>query len=376
METNLIDRVVELAIAIQQVPAPTFDEGQRVLFIRDRFEQEGLCAVEIDPVGNVYACLKGEASAPPLILSAHSDTVFPSGTNLKVTRTAEAIYGPGIGDNSMGIAGLFGLLWAIRERNLRLPGDLWLVSNVGEEGLGNLKGMRAVVDRFGEQTAGYLVVEGMALGQIYHRGLGVRRYQISAHTTGGHSWVDFGRPSAVHELAGLVGRLAALSMPETPRCSLNVGMISGGTSVNTIAAEAHLQLDLRSEGSRALGDLSRQAEDLAAAANRPGVRVQCEVIGERPVGKIAANHPLVKLARRALEAQGIAPSLGIGSTDANVPLSRGFPAICVGISSGGGAHTVNEYVSIHPVAQGIRQLLAIVTGVFEEISDSSRPSPG
>jgi tripeptide aminopeptidase len=250
---------------------------------------------------------------------------------------------------------------------LGLPGDVWLVANVGEEGLGDLRGMRAVVDRFGENVCAYLILEGMALGQIYYRGLGVQRYRITVNTTGGHSWVDYGKPSAIHELGNLIGRLAALEVPVQPRSSLNVGVIAGGTSVNTIAPEAHLELDLRSENGVALSQLVHQVETLVSTANRPDVEVSLELIGRRPAGKLPSSHPLVRLAKRCLQAQGIPPNLTIGSTDANVPLSRGFPSICIGLSTGYGAHTANEYVHVGPLFQGLAQMVALVEGIFQEL---------
>ena len=195
------DRILDLAIQIQQIPAPTFNEGRRAVFIRNQFEAEKLTDIQVDSLGNVTARLRGSGFSPPVVVTAHSDTVFPIDTDLSISRKGDKIYGPGIGDNSLGVAGLFGLLWHLQERTTILPGDLWLVSNVCEEGLGDLKGMRAVIDRFKDQPLAYIVVEGMALGQIYHRGLGVQRYRISATTEGGHSWVDFGKPSAIHELA-------------------------------------------------------------------------------------------------------------------------------------------------------------------------------
>jgi tripeptide aminopeptidase len=372
MESSLLNRVLDTAVAIQQIPAPTFEEGQRAVFLRNSFQNEGLCDVSMDEVGNVYGRLPGIGAAPPLVVSAHSDTVFPAATNLKVRREQDRIYGPGIGDNSLGVAGLFGLLWVINQRRIELPGDLWLVANVGEEGLGDLRGMRAVVERFGAQVLAYLVVEGMALGQIYHRGLGVRRYRIRVQTSGGHSWVDYGQPSAVHELAMLIGRLNSLDLPKQPRTTLNVGVIAGGTSVNTIAAEAHLELDLRSESVRTLHKLIDQVKALVAAANREGVQVTAEVIGDRPAGKISPEHALVQLARRCLEAQGFLPNLGIGSTDANIPLSRGIPAICLGISMGGNAHTVNEYINLAPVEKGLDQLVAVVQGAYQDLSQNTQ----
>jgi di/tripeptidase len=176
--------------------------------------------------------------------------------------------------------------------------------------------------------------------------------------------VDYGRPSAIHELGALVTRLAGLPVPEKPRSSLNVGVISGGLSINTIAAEAFLELDLRSEEQAALRRLVRQVEGLAQAVQRPDVQVSLEVIGRRPSGSIPASHPLVQLAQRSLLTQGIQPNLAIGSTDANVPLSRELPAICIGLSTGSGAHTQGEYVNTRPLAQGLAQLVMIVEELY------------
>jgi tripeptide aminopeptidase len=314
----------------------------------------------------VYARLPGQGHTRPLVVTAHLDTVFPIETPLEAIFTPEKIAAPGIGDNSLGVAGLFGLVWALRQQELSpLPGDIWLAANVGEEGLGDLGGMKAVVERFGDQPAAYLVIEGMSLGRVYHRGLGVQRYRVTVQTPGGHSWVDYGSPSAIHELAVLVTRLNALVLPEQPRTTLNVGIIQGGTSVNTIAAEAHLELDLRSEEVDTLAQLIEQVEQLIAASNRTGVVVTAQIIGRRPAGEISAEHPLVRLALSCLEAQGVQPKLNIGSTDANIPLSRGLPAICIGLTSGGGAHTTSEYILTQPLVQGLRQLVEMVRGAFK-----------
>ncbi len=361
---EIVSRLLKLAVEIQQIPAPTFYEAERAQFVCSRFEGEGLRDVTTDALGNVYARLPALSSSsvlPPLIVTAHLDTVFPAGTDLKTFREGERIYGPGIGDNSLGVAGLFGLLWLLRSRALNLPFDLWLVANVCEEGLGDLRGMKAVVERFGETARAYLILEGMALGHIYHRGLGVRRYRISMHTEGGHSWIDYGRPSAVHELTRLAARLTRLEVPQTPRTTLNIGVVSGGTSVNTIAAQASLELDLRSENPAALEKIARQVERLCQDAAHRGVKVKVDVIGARPAGEIPAGHPLVTLAADCLRAQGIEPKPAIGSTDANIPLSRGLPAVTIGLTTGAGAHTVREYIHLSPLEKGLEALAELVS---------------
>jgi tripeptide aminopeptidase len=365
MDNDYLNRLLVLAIQIQQIPAPSMDEKDRAEFIRGLFIKEGLLDVSRDFTGNVYGRLAGKGTGQPLITSAHLDTVFPRNTSLHTTREESRIYGPGIGDNSLGIAALFGLLWLLHEREVNLSGDVWFVANVGEEGLGDLRGMKAVVERFRSNVLAYLVLEGTALGHIYHRAIGVRRYRVTVLTVGGHSWSDYGRPSAVHELAHLVTEITALSVPANPRTSLNVGLISGGTGINVLASEAKLELDLRSEGMEALGDLVQQVENKIKSANQEGVTVEMEIIGERPAGEIAVDHPLVRLADDCLSAQGLKASFTSGSTDANVPLSMGYPALVLGITTGGGAHTVHEYIDTKPVDKGMEQLASFVSRVWD-----------
>jgi tripeptide aminopeptidase len=359
--------LLDLAIQIQQIPAPTFSEGPRGEFVRGLFLKENLKDVSMDSLGNVYARLPGkQKKAKPLIVSAHLDTVFPAGVNLQAKQEAGKIIAPGIGDNSLGVAALFGILWDLRERKIELTHDVWFVANVGEEGLGDLRGMRGVVERFESNVIGYLVLEGMALGHVYHRAIGVRRYRITAKTAGGHSWADYGKPSAVHELAALVTQLTAIRLPREPRTTMNVGTFGGGTGINVLAAEAKCELDLRSEDPKTLLKLTYQVEKLFKDADREGVRIMAEIIGERPAGEIPADHPLVQLALTCTQEQGLDAALTIGSTDANIPLSMGIPAVVMGISTGGGAHTLHEYVDTDPVEKGMDALVRFVESVGEK----------
>ena len=363
MENEVTKLVIDLALEIQQIPAPTFEEGERAAFVRAKFLEMGLSDVETDAAGNVYARLQG-GDAPPLVVSAHLDTVFGRETDLRLRREGERVYGPGIGDNSMGVAALISLAAAFRSRPSPLAGDAWFVANTCEEGLGDLRGMKAVVERFGAGVTGYLIIEGAALGCVYRRAVGVRRYRIAAKTGGGHAWSDYGQPSAVHELAALAARIASLALPRSPRTTLNVGKIAGGTSVNTIAAEAWLELDMRSDSPSSLAELASSVDALVAAANRPEVRVEAQPIGSRPAGEIPSDHPLVELAVVCTRAQGIEPSLIGGSTDANAPLSRGLPAVVMGVTKGGGAHTSNEFVETGFVEKGMAALAKFVEGAF------------
>ena len=357
---QIVERVVDLIVEIQQIAAPTFEEAQRSKFLFDRLKNEELKDVSQDQLGNVFARLAGKNSDHPLIVSAHIDTVFPLNTDLSIRRDNNRIKGAGVGDNATGVAALFGLLWSLQDVEVQLDYDLWLVANVGEEALGNLVGMQAVVERFGRQPIAYIILEGMAYGRIYHRGLCVRRFRINANTKGGHSWVDHGTPSAIHELASLVTQLTALTLESQPRTILNVGRIAGGVSVNTIAPDAHLELDLRSIDPSALNELTSQVEALVRAGNRADVRFEMMSLGERPVGELARDHQLVQLAADILTEQGLQPDLNAGSTDANIPLSLGYAAICIGLTTGGGAHTLEEYINTGPLKQGLEQLTSLV----------------
>ncbi|MBI1854691.1 MAG: M20/M25/M40 family metallo-hydrolase [Chloroflexi bacterium] len=361
-----INRLLDLAIQIQQVPAPTFHEGQRAEFVRGLFIKENLQDVSMDALNNVFARLPGKREGLPLIVSAHMDTVFPENTGLHVTREESRIYGPGIGDNSLGVAALFGLLWNLRARRIELPFDIWFAASACEEGLGDLRGIKAVVERFGAGVKAYLVLEGMALGHVYHRAIGVRRYRVTVRTAGGHSWSDYGQPSAVHEAARLVTRITSLALPAHPRTTLNVGLIKGGTGVNVLAADAAFDLDMRSESTDELNMLIGQVEKIIRSANGRYVKIEMEVIGSRPAGEIAAHHPLVQLAQECLGEQGLNATLTSGSTDANIPLSRGYPALVLGITTGGSAHTVHEYIDVEPVGRGMECLTEFVVKISDQ----------
>jgi tripeptide aminopeptidase len=352
---EILQRMLELDETIQQIPSPTFAETQRSAFICQQFAGLGLACVEQDEIGNVYGCLPG-GSQPPAVVSAHLDTVFSASADLHLRRTPGRIAGPGIGDNALGLAGLIVLVWVLRENQVSLPGDLWLAANTCEEGLGNLNGMRAVVDRFGLDPVVFRGGVGIGLGNIFHRGTAVERYRIQVRTPGGHPWIASGAPSAVHEIARLITGLADLPLPDTPRTTLNVGLVSGGTTINTIASQAVLELDLRSEQSVVLAGLVAQVKTLLQQANQPEVHVDAELIGVRPSGEIPAGHRLVRLAEQCLLEQGIAPQLGCSSTDANLPLSRGLPALCLSLTRGNGAHTLDE-----PLAPGMAQLAGFIS---------------
>jgi acetylornithine deacetylase/succinyl-diaminopimelate desuccinylase-like protein len=351
--------IVETAIAIQQIPAPTFAEGQRAAYVAERMRELGLAGVEIDPIGNVYGHRPGRANGPGLLIAAHLDTVFPASTDLTVRRAGERIYGPGLGDNSLGVAALLHLAGALGAHGVAHAGSIWFVANVGEEGLGDLRGMRAAVDRLGDQVGSAIALEGCEPDRIIIAGLGVRRYRIGTAATGGHAWGDFGAPSAVHALVRLAARLTRLDAPRSPRSSFNIGVIEGGSSVNTLAEWASLLLDLRSTEPGGLAVLIRQVEQAVAEARAAEREVSftLETVGDRPAGRIPREHPLAQTAAAAYRAAGFAAKFEIASTDANIPLSRGLPAVCVGVGDGANEHRLDEYIDPRRLPAGMRALL-------------------
>jgi acetylornithine deacetylase/succinyl-diaminopimelate desuccinylase-like protein len=360
--------IVETAIAIQQIPAPTFDEAQRGAEVAERMRALHLSDVRIDAVGNVYGRRARHAGGPGLLIAAHLDTVFPAGTDLAVRRDGARIYGPGLGDNSLGVAALLHMAQALVQADVANAGDIWFVANVGEEGLGDLRGMRAAVDRLGDQVGAAIALEGCDPGRIIHAGLGVRRYQISAAAGGGHSWSDFGSPSAIHALVRLAAQLTQIDVPKEPRSSFNIGVIEGGSSVNTIAERASLLLDLRATAPAALGTLIRQVEQIVAGAraDEPQVTFEIQVVGDRPAGSIPREHALAQLAGAAYVAEGLGAIYEIASTDANIPLSRNIPAVCVGVCDGGHAHRLDESIEPARLPSGMRALLWLALAATSE----------
>ena len=245
--------LAQLCIDVQQIAAPTDAEGERAAWVARYFQRLNLHDVAIDEHHNVYGCVPGTGTGPAVLVTAHTDTVFPQETDLtiRIDESTGHIYGPGIGDNSTGVASLLALGEALQKLPTP-PSDIWLVANSGEEGLGDLRGMKAAVNRFTGQIGAAIVLEGMGLKRVVHRGLGSRRFRITAKAPGGHSWSDFGTASALHVLARLAADLTNLQPPAQPRTTFNIGRLVGGTSVNTIAQEAWLELDLRSEEQDAL----------------------------------------------------------------------------------------------------------------------------
>jgi acetylornithine deacetylase/succinyl-diaminopimelate desuccinylase-like protein len=375
---ELCPEIADLCVRIQQIPAPTGMEKERAAWVENYMRQLGLADVEQDSLYNVYGRIPGARSAPALLVSAHTDTVFPPDTDLtvKIDKETGLIFGPGIGDNSTGVASLLTLARTLMELP-KPPVDIWIVANTGEEGLGDLRGMRAVVDRLQDHIGAVIVLEGLGLERIVHRGLGVRRYRIHAKAPGGHSWGDFGSGSAIHSLVKLAADIVKIPVPESPRTTYNIGRIAGGTSVNTIAQQAQLELDMRCEDPEILLWLIQQVDQIVANHRiaheqlRDGVEIQVEEIGNRPAGQISRDHPLAQATATILRQLGATdlPDFRVSSTDANVPLSRGIPAVCIGMTEGGDAHRLSEWMNPEPLARGMQQLLYLAWWAASWLAD-------
>lgn len=356
---GMLPRLAELTEQICLVPAPTHEEAERAKFVATLFEERGF-SVEMDDLHNVYARRRGTGDAPTMMLAAHTDTVFPAGTPISVERRNGQLIGPGIGDNSLGVAGILVLADLLEAAEIQTPGDVLFVANVGEEGLGNLRGIRAAVDRFEDELGAVIAVEGHNLGRVTHMAVGSKRIRVTVYGPGGHSWGAFGEPSAIHELAGIITDLTAVAIPSDPRTTYNVGLIEGGVSVNTIAPKASAVIDMRSVDPEALAQLDRELDRIIRRRESAKIKTEVEILGERPAGVVSPDTPLVQTAMEILRELDLPAELNASSTDANIPIARGIPAICIGLTHGTGAHRVDEMIEIGPAATGVLQLALLV----------------
>jgi len=366
---EFIDSVVDEAVKIQQIPAPTFDEKKRAEYVKKRFIEEGLQNVFIDSFHNVYSCRSGGGKGKAILISAHLDTVFPLETDLSVRNENSRIYGPGIGDNSLAVACLIGLQRILNILNIELPGDLYIIANSCEEGLGDLKGIREVIKTIGDKITAIVALEGSNGENLTYKGIGSKRYKVTVKSPGGHSWGDFGEESAVHLLVKLAAKLAALKVADSPKTTYNIGTINGGVSVNTIAEEANLLLDLRSESKESLMKLLEQVEMIFKSFSSANSTLDYEIVGDRPVGELDSENSLVSIAKQIFSKYGIHnPDISPSSTDVNLPLSLGIPSICVGLTEGGNIHRVNEYIEIEPFYKGFNRFVELIINISEKLN--------
>jgi acetylornithine deacetylase/succinyl-diaminopimelate desuccinylase-like protein len=350
------DILVEEALQICRVPSPTFAEERRARYVAQRLEAEGAEQVEIDKLNNVTALLRGSGNGPALMVVAHIDTVFPEGTDVEPKWDGQYWRAPGIRDNSASVAVTLMLPRILKRYGQKLAGDLILAFSVGEEGLGNLRGIRALMERFKDRVSAVIVADGN-LGVVNHIGISVRRLEIEVKTEGGHSWADAGKPSALHALAKIAGKISDIAVPKDPKSVVNIGTMAGGTSVNSIAQLAKMSLDIRSVEHSTVVALESQVREIIRAVARDDLDVSVRVIGDRPGGRISPEHPLVAAIKVGYDRAGVKAVLVPGSTDANIPLSLGIPAASMGVSAGGGIHTLREFLDPESLPIGAEALM-------------------
>ena len=369
-------RMVEQIVTLTEIPAPPFGEAERGASFAALLRGTGIGEVTIDAVGNIIAVRKGtDPKAAPLVVAAHLDTVFPAGTDVTVKREGTRLSAPGIGDDTRALAVMLSLIRAMDKSGIRTARDIVFVGNVGEEGQGDLRGTRHLFanDPRAKAAAGFITIDGAGSGFVTTRGVGSKRYRLIFTGPGGHSYGKFGIVNPLAALAKTVTGLYAVPVPQSPRTTYAASVIGGGTSVNTIPNEVFLEVDIRSESptevarvDAALHDVAARAVDEENAARDSSggkVAVTFKPIGDRPAGATPDDAPLVKIASAALVANGFKPELGAQSTDANVPMSLGIPAIAIGSGgTGGGAHAPSEWIDVAegPSLAGMNAALATI----------------
>lgn len=365
--------VTSQQIRLTEIPAPEFGEGRRAEALRELFAASGF-KVRLDRTGNVVAESARSDSAHVILVAAHIDTVFPASTDVRVNRDANRLVAPGISDNGAGIAALAGLARALAESRVRTSKMIVLAGDVGEEGEGNLRGIRALVESYGSRLSAVIAVDGPSAEFITTQGIASRRFEVSVTGPGGHSWSDFGAPNPITALARGIVQFSSVRLPGDPRSSYNFGVVEGGTSVNSIPARAAVKVDLRSEDDSELSRLEvrlREAmqaavRDELASADAPSDALQLNFrsLGTRPAGKLPADSPLLATVRDVDRYLGNRSRLERSSTDANVPLSLGIPAIALGGGGkGGGAHTHEEWFDPSGRELGLKRLFLTVVAL-------------
>jgi acetylornithine deacetylase/succinyl-diaminopimelate desuccinylase-like protein len=375
-----------------EIPAPPFGEKARAKWLVSRFAEAGLSHVEIDAVGNVSALLPAstlpaESTGPLVVLSAHLDTVFPADTPLHPVLDGDRLTAPGACDNGAGVIGMLAIAHALREAKVELPAPLIFLGNVGEEGEGDLRGVRHFYHQtpLAGRVAAHIVLDGAGADSAVTQALGSRRFQVTINGPGGHSFTDAGLPNPIAALAAALAALAEVSLPDDPRTTLNLGTIRGGTSVNSIPESAQASIDLRSTDAEQLVRLEvavhRAVEDAVTHCNAKArsaassstassaeklLRFNIVKIGDRPAASLPADSPLLESLRAVDRHLQLRTDLRLGSTDANIPLSLGVPALSMGAGGeGGGAHTQGEWYSAKDRETGLRRVLLLTLATLE-----------
>jgi tripeptide aminopeptidase len=367
-------------IAITEFPAPTFAEEKRAALVEALFRETRPTSLERDAAGNVLALRRGATGSGPLVvLTAHMDTVFPPGTNVAVRRTGTTLAAPGVGDNAQGVAFLVALSRAMDAAAVSTASDVLLVASVGEEGLGDLAGMKHLFGkgRFKDRIRTFVAIDGVGDGSfVATTAVGSRRYRVTFRGPGGHSFGAFGLVNPAHAVAVAIQKLSATRVPSSPRTTFNVGAIGGGTSVNSIPSSAWMDVDLRSEGAGELDALDRSfqasvaeaaaAENASRSVSEGQITVEITATGARPAGRTAPGSRLVTTASTVWRTMRVTPVFGATSSDANLPMSLGIPAITIDTGlPGGRPHSPDEWVNVdRPFARaGFERLLLLTVSL-------------
>ena len=361
--------IATFQLEITSVGAAPFGEERRSKFFAEALEILGY-SVERDEVGNVLAFVDSPSKASPaLAISAHLDTVFPEDTRLDIRREHTRLLGPGISDNGAGLAAIWALAAVIKDCGLRMKHPVLLLGNVGEEGDGDLRGMRHLFaqERWRDGISALLVVDGAGVDSIVAEALGSRRFEVKIHGPGGHSWSDFGVPNPIVAIARAIDLITELPLPATPKTTINVGTIEGGTSVNTIPESASMRVDVRSSEPLELDRLERSMQECVRQAVTDSqsprsvhkhLRYEIRVVGNRPAAELHLDAPILHAVRAADSQLGIKSRIHRASTDANIPLSLGIDALAIGAGgSGGGAHTLHEWFEPLGRDTGLKRIL-------------------
>jgi acetylornithine deacetylase/succinyl-diaminopimelate desuccinylase-like protein len=366
---------------LAEVPAPPFGEAGRSEWLRQRFSSLELSDVHADELGNVFGILNNDGSQPLVGVSAHLDTVFPLGTRLETREEGDRLHGPGISDNAAGVTAILAVASALKRSQLELGRNVVFIGNVGEEGEGNLRGMRHIFSspRWKDSIPSLLVIDGAGTDTYVTQALGSRRFEVSFRGPGGHSWSDFGIPNPIVLLARALARFSEVAVPASPRTTFNIGVIHGGTSVNSIPASATARVDLRSASGEELQRLEEHLREcvneawsevaLSYRAGEPKVRFSIEPIGDRPAAELPENARILQVLRAVDAHLRIKSIPRLASTDANVPLALGKQALTIGAGGdGGGAHTLREWFDCTNRDVGLKRILLTLlalTGVRE-----------
>ena len=349
------DEAFKLLVDLAQIPAPSNHEGLRAEFCLNWLRSKGAHNAYIDPALNVVYPICDTEVNDLMVFMAHSDVVFPDTAPLPLKIENGRIYCPGVGDDTANAVALLTVAGYIAEHGLTPKNcGVLLVINSGEEGLGNLKGCRQIMADFGHRVKEFVTFDGNA-SAIVTKAVGSRRFRVTVTTEGGHSYARFGAPNAIAQLSRLITRLYEVEVPPIGRTTYNVGTICGGTSVNTIAQEASMLYEFRSDDREGLAFMQAELDRIVEEFRSNGVEIKAQVVGDRPCGLDVDNSALARRAAAAVRKfYGISPARTSGSTDCNVPLSMGIPAICPGCMMGAGAHTREEYVEISSLLPGLK----------------------